>query len=51
MFTDHPKAVLLLLIVHVISVLCLLCFRAPVFIDACGHLLGKGDLFALVCNV
>ena len=33
-FTDRSKAVLLLLVIHVISVLCLLCFRACLFIDA-----------------
>ena len=33
-FTDRSKAVLLLWIIHVISVLCLLCFRARLFIDA-----------------
>ena len=33
-FSDRSKAVLLLWIIHVISVLCLLCFRARLFIDA-----------------
>ena len=34
--TDRSKAVILLLLNHVISVLCLLCFRARLFIDN-GH--------------
>ena len=38
-FTDRSKAVLLLWIIYVISVLVLLCFRARLFI---GALLGKG---------
>ena len=33
-FTDRSKAVLLLWIIYVISVLFLLCFRALLFIDA-----------------
>ena len=33
-FTDHFKAVLLLCIIYVISVLCLLCFSARLFIEA-----------------
>ena len=48
-FTDHSKAVLLLWIIFVITVLFALCFRARLFINAlwspimpCGYLLGKG---------
>ena len=43
-FTDRFKAVLLLWIIYVISVLFLLCFRARLFklLMPCGHLLGKG---------
>ena len=41
-FTDRSKAVLLLLISYVISVLFSLCVCARLFIDACGNLLGKG---------
>ena len=33
-FNDRSKAVLLLWIIHAISVLCLLCFHACLFIDA-----------------
>ena len=33
-FTNHPKGVLLLWIIHVIPVFCLLCFCAILFIDA-----------------
>ena len=39
---DRSKAVLLLWIIHVISVLCLLCFRARLFIDALWQPAGKG---------
>ena len=42
MFTDHFKAVLVLWIIHVISVLCLLCFRVHLFIDALWSPAGKG---------
>ena len=42
MFTDRSKVVLLLLIIYVISVLFLLCFRACLFIDALWSLAGKG---------
>ena len=41
-FTDRSKAVLLLWTIHVISVLCLLCFRARLFIDALWSPAGKG---------
>ena len=41
-FTDHSKAVLLMWIFHVISVLCLFCFRARLFIDALWLPAGKG---------
>ena len=41
-FTDRSKAVLLLWIIYVISVLCLLCFRARLFIDALWSPAGKG---------
>ena len=40
-FTDRFEAVLLLWIIHVISVLCLLCFRARLFIDALWSPAGK----------
>ena len=39
--TDRSKAVLLLWIFHAISVLCLLCFRARLFIDALWSPAGK----------
>ena len=42
MFTDHSKVVLLLWIMHVISVLCLLCFPARLFIAALWSPAGKG---------
>ena len=42
MFTDRSKAVLLLWTIHVISVLCLLCFRARLFIGALWSPAGKG---------
>ena len=42
LFTDRSKEVLLLLIVYVISVLFLLCFRARLFIDALWAPAGKG---------
>ena len=41
-FTDRSKAVLLLWIIYVISVLFLLCFRARLFIDALCSPAGKG---------
>ena len=41
-FTDRFNAVLLLLIVYVISVLFLLCFRVRLFIDALWSPAGKG---------
>ena len=41
-FTDHSKAVLLLWIIFVISVLCLLCFCVRLFIDALWSPAGKG---------
>ena len=41
-FTDRYKAVLLLRIIYVISVLFLLCFRARLFIDALWSSAGKG---------
>ena len=40
--TDRSKAVLLLWIIYVISVLFLLCFRARLFIDALWSPAGKG---------
>ena len=40
--TDRSKAVILLWIIYVISVLFLPCFCAYLFIDALCHLLGKG---------
>ena len=42
LFTDHSKAVLLLWIIYVISVLFLLCFCARLFIDALLSPAGKG---------
>ena len=41
-FTDRSKAVLLLWIIYVISVLFLLCFRARLFINALWSPAGKG---------
>ena len=41
-FTDRYKAVLLLWIIYVISVLFLLCFRTRLFIDALWSPAGKG---------
>ena len=41
-FTDRSKAVLLLWIIYVISVLFLLCFRARLFINALWSPDGKG---------
>ena len=41
-FTDSSKAVLLLWIIHVISVLCLIGFRASLFINALWSPAGKG---------
>ena len=40
-FTDRSKVVLLLWIIHVISGLCLLCFRVRLFIDALWSPAGK----------
>ena len=42
MFTDPSKAVLLLWIIYLISVLFLLCFRAGLFIDALWSPAGEG---------
>ena len=50
-FTDRSKAVLLLWIFYVYSVLCLICLCARLLYVPCGHLLGKGYLLALVCGV
>ena len=50
MFTDRSKAELLLLIICVIYVLCLPCFRVCLLLP-CGHLRERTDLLALVCNV
>ena len=41
-FTDRSKAVLLLWIIYVISVLFLLCFHARLFVDALWSPAGKG---------
>ena len=41
-FNDRSKAVLLLCIIHIISVLYLLCFRASLCIDALWSPAGKG---------
>ena len=41
-FTDRSRAVLLLGIIYVISILFLLCFRAGLFIDALLSPAGKG---------
>ena len=41
-FTDRSKAVLLSWIIYVISVLCSLCLRARLFIDALWSPAGKG---------
>ena len=55
-FTDRSKAVLLLWIIYVISVLFLLCFRARLFIDVLWSPAGKGLTSCLsfvmsVCDV
>ena len=50
-FTDRSKAVLLLWIIYVISVLLSLCLRARRFIDALWPSAGRADLLALVCDV
>ena len=42
MLTDRSKAVLLLCFIHVISVVCLLCFCARLFIVALWSPAGKG---------
>ena len=42
MLTNRSKAVLLLWIIYVISVLFLLCFRARLFVDALWSPAGKG---------
>ena len=41
-YTDRSKAVLLLWIIYVMSVLFLLCFRARLFINALWSPAGKG---------
>ena len=41
-FTDHSKAELLLWIIYAKYILFLLCFRAPLFIDALWSPAGKG---------
>ena len=41
-FTDRSKAVFLLWIIYVISVLLLLCFHARLFVDALWSPAGKG---------
>ena len=41
-FIDRSKAVLILWIIHIISVLCLLCFRGRLFVDALWSPAGKG---------
>ena len=41
-FIDRAKAVLLLWIIYIFSVLCLLCLCARLFNVPGGHLLGKG---------
>ena len=41
-FTDHSKAVLLFMIIHVIYVLCLLCFPECLFNAALWSPAGKG---------
>ena len=41
-FTDRYNALLLFWIIHVISVLCLLCFHARLCIDAVWSPAGKG---------
>ena len=46
-FSDGSKAVLLLWIIHVISALCLLCFRARLFIDALWSPAVKGGTYWL----
>ena len=51
MFTDRPKAVLLLRILFVMYVSCLSCCLVC-SLQPCGHLLGKGwPLGVLVCDV
>ena len=49
-FTDRSKAVLLLLIICVIYILCMSCFRVCSLLP-CGHCLEMADLLALVCDV
>ena len=51
LFTDQSKAVLLLWIIYVISVLFVLCFRARPFINALWSPAGKrADLSAITCD-
>ena len=54
LFDDRSRAVLLLWIIHVVSVVCLLCFRARLFIvalwSAAGYIV-RADVLALVCGV
>ena len=51
MFTNRSKAVLLLCINYVISVLYLLCFCAPLFIDALWSPAGNGKFGSCIfCN-
>ena len=51
-FTDRSKAVLLLWIIYIISVLCLFCFPVRLFIDALLSPAGKGlTSWAPVCEV
>ena len=47
----NSKAVLLLWIIYVVSVLFLLCFRARLFIDAVVTCWERADLLALACDV
>ena len=42
-FTDRSKAVIILWIIHVISGVCLLCFRVCLFIIALWSHAGKGN--------
>ena len=50
-FTDRSKAVLLLWIIYVISVLFCYAFVHFCLLMPCYHLLGRADLLALVCDV
>ena len=50
-FTDLSKAVLLLWLIYVISVLFVFCFRVRLFIDALWSPAGKrDDLLATTCD-